>query len=99
MATKKAKSITVKAECAACGASGIYRGFAEKPGTGVVCLDCHGTGAVDVTYVPFTRRKTLRGVKTVYWSRGSFVGTGVGAMGVGISYEQFLKGKLPPSRG
>lgn len=65
--------ITVKAECGACGGTGVYRGFAEPEGVAVVCLKCDGTGCVDLQYTPFTKRKLKRNIHTVRLSRGSFV--------------------------
>ncbi len=85
----------IKVECEACGGTGIYRGFAEPPGVGVVCLTCDGSGCTELTYKPFTSRKTRRDVKTVQRSRGSFVGTGVGPTGGSVAYSEFLNGKMP----
>lgn len=87
--------VTVKIECKACNGTGLFRGFAEPEGTAVVCLNCKGTGGVDLTYIPFTRRKEREGVRTVQLSRGSFVATGVGSGGRSISYQDFLDGKMP----
>jgi hypothetical protein len=90
----------VKAECSSCRATGLYRGFAEPEGVGVVCINCEGTGCrtistPGVTYTPFTERKRRNDVKIVKLSRGTFIGTGVGPGGRGISYEEFLAGKMP----
>ena len=85
----------VTAECNACGATGLYRGFAEPEGVAVVCLRCNGTGAMTIEYVPFKQRLTRSDVKEVRRSRGSFLPCGVGPMGPVISYEQFQSGKLP----
>ncbi len=85
----------VQAECGSCGGTGLYRGFAEKPGEPVVCLNCGGTGAVMIEYTPYTGRKNKTGVKAVHVSRGSFLMTGVGAKeGTAMTYEEF-KRKIP----
>lgn len=85
----------VKVECEACGASGLYRGCAEPAGTAVVCVECEGSGCIEISLTPFTRRKGIRGVKTVSQSRGSFIGTGVGPVGGSITYQEFQQGKMP----
>lgn len=85
----------VKAECASCDGTGVYKGFAEPKGVGVVCLTCGGSGCDTIKYKPFTERKHKAGIQTVRRSRGSFIGTGVGPTGGEVTYEQFLKGKMP----
>lgn len=87
--------MTIEVECGSCGATGIYQGFAEPKGVGVVCLNCNGTGAVNIDYKPFTGRKERRDINTVQRSRGSFIATGVGPGGRSISYQEFLNGKMP----
>jgi len=85
----------IKAECDSCAGTGVYCGFAEPKGVGVVCLRCNGSGAVTILYRPFTGRKLKQGVKTVRLSRDSFIATGVGPTGSEISYEEFKAGKMP----
>jgi hypothetical protein len=80
--------IVVKAECGACRGTGIFRGFAEPEGIGVVCLDCHGTGCKELKYIPFTSRKARNDVKFVRLSP-------CGPAGETISYKEFLNGMLP----
>lgn len=87
--------IEVQAECEDCEGTGIYRGFAEPKGVGVICLGCNGTGMQPVEYRPFTCRKTRKDVTTVRRSAGTFILTGVGHTGGSISYEEFLNGKMP----
>lgn len=89
------KKIVIEVECSDCGGTGIYCGFAEPKGVGVICLGCNGTGKSKLTYTPFTGRKTRKGVKTVRRSRGNFIATGVGPTGKSITYDEFLKGKMP----
>lgn len=85
----------VKVECGACGATGIYCGFAEPKGEGVVCRVCKGTGCREISYTPFNDRRRRDGVKKVSRSKGSSVGTGIGPTGTSISYEEFWNGKMP----
>ena len=71
------KSVVI-CECPSCGGTGLYRGFAERPGTAVVCLECGGQGWRKLQYTEFTGRKRKNNVKEIYESRGSFIVTGVG---------------------
>ena len=87
--------VSIKVECTSCGATGVYCGFAEPEGTGVVCLACDGTGAQTLSGRTFIRRKRRMGVRTVSRSRGSFLATGVGATGDEVSYKDFISGKMP----
>ena len=89
---------TVLAECASCGGTGLYRGFAEREGQHVVCLTCKGTGAEKILYTPFSGRKTKRGVKCVRMSRDSFIATGVGGReNTEMTYEEFQRRFVPPT--
>lgn len=85
----------VDTECSSCSGTGIYRGFAEPPGVGVVCLNCDGTGCRAIEYKLFTSRKTRNDIKTVRRSQGTFIGTGVGPGGGAVSYQDFVNGKMP----
>lgn len=92
---------TFEAECDACGGTGVYCGFAEPPGVGVVCQGCDGSGKRSIQYKPFEglkKRTALHKDKKlteVRRSRGSFIGTGVGPTGKSVSYADFLQGKRP----
>ena len=85
----------IKTECSSCNGTGLYRGFAEPTGVAVVCLNCDGTGCRVIEYAPFTSRQARSDVKWVQRSRGSFIATGIGPAGNSISYQDFLKGKMP----
>ena len=87
--------VEVEVECGACGATGIYHGFAEPEGVGVVCSRCKGKGKIKISYTPFTGRKIRSDIKKVRLSKGSFIGTGIGPVGEEISYEEFFNGKMP----
>jgi hypothetical protein len=88
---------TIKAECSACGGTGLYCGFAEPNGVAVVCLACEGTGCEKITYKPFVSRKPKKGVHTVRLSRGSFV-LSCGPAGGAITYDDFCAGKMPKEK-
>jgi len=89
----------IKRRCeAGCGGTGVYSGMLEAEDEAVVCLGCRGTGCEAVSYVPFTKRKRRRGIKTVRLSRGSSLITGAGGVGDSVPYAEFLKGKLPGSK-
>lgn len=47
--------------CKACDGTGIYSGFAEGEGMGVVCYKCKGTGCYEYhhEYEPFKQRKNI----------------------------------------
>lgn len=89
------KSVRVDIECKECATTGIYRGFAEPLGVGVICLKCNGTGRVMLEYTPFSGRKSTDGILTVRRSRGSLVAFGVGPTGDEITYQEFLEGRVP----
>ena len=86
---------TVEAECSSCSGTGVYRGFAEPKGVGVVCLNCDGEGKRTIEYKLFTGRKRCDGVQEVRRSAGSFIATGVGPAGESVTYEEFLAGTMP----
>jgi hypothetical protein len=89
---------TILAQCQSCGGTGLYRGFAEKPGEPVVCLECSGTGAKKLNYIPFAGRVHMDGVKCVRASRGSFVAGGIGGRsGTEMTYQEFLQKYTPPT--
>lgn len=85
----------IQTECGSCGGTGVYCGFAEPKGVGVVCLGCNGTGCATVEYKEFTGLKKRKGVDTVRLSRGTFIATGVGPAGSSVTYQEFLDGKRP----
>jgi hypothetical protein len=55
----------IEVECSACGATGLYCGFAEPKGVAVVCRQCGGTGKEVLSGTPFTYRKRRRNVEWV----------------------------------
>ena len=89
------KNEHVKAVCGDCGGTGVYCGFAEPKGVGVVCLGCEGSGCTVITYEPFVARRERQGVRVVRRSRGSFIATGVGPTGTEVIYADFKRGKMP----
>ena len=85
----------IEVECRSCGGTGVYSGFAEPAGVGVVCLTCDGTGKAKLSYTPFTGRKHRQGIETVRRSAGTFIATGAGPRGGSVTYREFLAGKMP----
>lgn len=87
----------VRANCPACGTTGLYQGFCESEGEAVICVRCGGTGCIELRYEPYAGRKRKRGVKTIRHSRGSFIATGVGGTGTAMTYREFEQ-KIPEAR-
>ena len=86
---------TVKTECASCHGTGVYHGFAEPKGVGVICFDCNGTGCRELSYTPFSGRKERQDIEIVSLSRGRFICGPCGPGRQSITYEEFLTGKMP----
>jgi len=91
----RARTVSVKAKCNACGGTGLYSGFAEPRGTAVVCNRCGGTGCATITYTPFVKRRKRTDIKTVWNSNGACIVTGVGPTGGSITYKEFSEGAMP----
>ena len=81
---------TLKVECPDCKATGLYVGFAEAKGTGVVCTTCYGTGCkvIKSSYTVFTERKRHPDVKRVFATNSGWV-LGPTSKG-GMPYEDWL---------
>ena len=64
-------------KCKSCNGTGIYKGFGEQGGFGVVCHTCNGTGKVyvKIEYEEFIKRDSIKGIHTVLQSNP---GIGVG---------------------
>lgn len=100
------KIIDMKIECPCCVGTGVYIGIAEKDDAAVICNKCDGTGSYrfKYTYNEFTGRKRREGVKRVYkdgygyviaTGQVTFDGTTVNMDKEGVSYSEFLNGKMP----
>lgn len=61
-----AEKITIKCECGACNGTGLYMGWTCHEGAAQICRECKGTGMTELSYVPFTGRKEMQGVKRVF---------------------------------
>lgn len=84
---------TVKTECSACRGTGLYVGFAEGNQEAVICLDCSGSGAKDISYTPYAGRKVRSDVRTVRQSRGRMLFS-CGGGGSAMTYKEFCD-KVP----
>jgi len=100
--TDEKYKIMGKAQCEACGGTGIYQGMAERDGSAVICYRCQGTGAIEVnvTYKKFKGRRERKGVKRVFSSSSGYVISAKDAKDVpfskyGASYKDWLEGKTP----
>ena len=61
-----AKKITVKVECTDCSGTGLYVGWTCHDGAAQICSKCKGSGAIEISYTPFTTRKKREGIKRVF---------------------------------
>jgi hypothetical protein len=97
----------VKAKCKSCGGTGIYVGFGEKDGAGIVCHTCNGTGCqiIKIDWEPFHCRIKTDKVKRVFrCNPGIFIGeSDDGKLRLkdfgGMPYDEWWKGLPFPSRG
>lgn len=92
-------------ECTNCKGTGIYVGFAEQDGAGVVCHTCRGTGKAHrkFEYDDFEGRKARPNIKRVYEANpGVCIGGGPDSVIAledfgGMDYQEWLDGKpFPP---
>ena len=91
-------------ECPACNGTGIYVGFAERDGAGVVCRQCRGAGKQHkaIEYDDFEGRKKREKTERVYeCNPGISIGKGSGRFCLhywgGMSYSDWLSGlPFPP---
>jgi len=99
------KKIEKKIRCNACGGTGIYKGFAEGEGFGIVCRRCDGTGNIDFVLKyndPVTTPIVRKNIVTVLECN---VGIRVGIDGEftkdsfgGMPYQDWLAGKSFPEK-
>lgn len=71
---------TIKAECEACGGSGLYACFVEHHQAYIICGHCNGSGFRKLQYKPFKMRRIMPNVELVRLENGEW-----------ISYQDFLK--------
>jgi len=101
------EKIMILSECESCGGTGVYVGFAEKDGAGMVCATCDGSGChkIVVNYAPFTKRKLTTKVKRVFarscgYCHAAETYTGKDGKTIeyskaGATYKEWLDGKKP----
>ena len=93
------KIIEFVKQCDQCNGTGIYIGFGEKDGFGVVCHNCKGTGRVEVKieyfeFTGFKKRKDI--IQVLETNPGISVGTNktlsIDSFG-GKRYNDWIKDK------
>lgn len=96
------------AVCTSCNGTGIYVGFGEHDGAGVVCYKCKGEGSVHhvIEWDDPEGRKIRKGITRVYQCNPGFgIGQGTSEKGEvfkledfgGMPYKDWLKvDKFPP---
>jgi len=85
---------TIPVECSACNGTGVYSGFAEKPGVAVVCNNCDGTGKAFISYNSFKGKKRRKGVIIVFQKN---LGRVLGPQSLGgLSYKDWYEEKPFP---
>lgn len=101
------KEIKMKIECPYCEGTGVYVGMGERDGAAVVCIRCEGTGSYEYKYQynEFAGRKKRKDVTRVFLSGYGYCvgvtevildnGVRVDFSKEGITYEEFLGGKMP----
>ena len=85
-------ALTFEAACAACKATGLYVGMAERDGAAVVCSACKGTGqrTLVVEYDDFEGRKARTGITRVFEANpGIGIGQGHTKAGQEFQLEDF----------
>ena len=88
-----------KVECGYCGATGLYKGFAEPIGFAVICYHCGGKGYSEAVAVSseaklFTHRKRKEGVQRVLADSGMWMlRTGTEKTISIADFEKYMEGK------
>jgi len=94
---KNAVMETLEFECPDCGGTGIYRGYNEPAGTGVVCTRCKGTGMAILQYREFTGRVRCTDIQMVRVP-GVSVPPESTSPWVEMSYEDWLQSRMPKDK-
>ena len=78
-------------QCAECKGTGLYVGFAERDGAGVVCQSCKGSGRrqMKVEYKEFTQRLQRTDVTHVYRTNPGIVVDAGKTVSGGVSIREW----------
>lgn len=94
-------------ECPSCNGTGLYKGFAERDASAVICSQCKGTGMkhIKYEYKLFNKRKLMNHIERVYKSSGGYLisnedkttedGKIIKFSQYGCSYDAWLRDKKP----
>ena len=80
--------VIIEVECSACEGTGIYRGFREPPGVGIICIYCNGEGKRQISHTPFSGRKIRTDITEVRNRNDS-------SAEKTMTYQEFLAGIRP----
>lgn len=84
------KVFKVKEKCPSCNGTGVYIGFAERDGFGVVCSRCEGTGCREFIheYEEFKEKKKTSKIKRILECNPG-IGVGINSSDLVLNYESF----------
>lgn len=82
-----AQELAIQVRCTSCLGTGVYVGWQEKKGEGVLCTTCKGSGSMVMKFTTYTGRVPQENVETVIvreWTGDSW------GPPKRITYQQFL---------
>lgn len=95
MTANQQQSIDV--ECQKCAATGVSKSRLSKSRAGTACDNCEGTGKVELTFTPFTGRKTRSDVDFVR-PFGQIYPDNDNRVEGQVTYQEFLDGGKPQTQ-
>lgn len=78
-------------ECPTCRGTGLLTSSRIADDERVVCLGCDGKGWKALNYKPFTERRRVEGVRTVYHSLAQCLPPQAQELGNEMTHEEFVR--------